>query len=109
MLLKPDGSHTTSVPEMQEVFRSQFAQIEGGVLTTIEALQSDHHRHELLPAENTDLSMFIGPWDIAQAISKMRGKVPGKNGITTDILKCAGDVAATQMVPLLMKCVLHQY
>ena len=30
MLLKPDGSHTTSVPEMQEVFRSQFAQIEGG-------------------------------------------------------------------------------
>lgn len=38
-----------------------------------------------------------------------RGKVPGKNGITTDILKCAGDVAALQLVPLLMKCILHQY
>ena len=110
MLLKPDGTHTTTVPEMQEVFRAQFAEIEGGVLTTLEALAEDHHRHELLPATSVDLSLLIGPWDIAQAISKMkRGKVPGKNGITTDILKCAGDVAAFQLVPLLMKCILHQY
>eukprot|EP00434_Breviolum_minutum_P033403 symbB.v1.2.029555.t1/scaffold3245.1/size65031/1 len=60
MLLKPDGTHTTTVHEMQEVFRSQFAEIEGGVLTTLEALAEDHHRHELLPAESIDLSLLIG-------------------------------------------------
>lgn len=70
MLLKPDGSHTTSVPEMQEVFRSQFAEIEGGVLTTLEALAADHHQHELLPAESIDLSLLIGPWDIAQVLPR---------------------------------------
>ena len=79
-------------------------------LTTLEDLAVDHHQHDLLPAASIDPSLFIGHWDIAQAISKMRrGKVPGKNGITTDILKCAGDVAAFQLVPLLMKCILHQY
>lgn len=110
MLKRPDGTFTSSVEEMQEVFRAQFASIEGGVHTTIEDLSRDHHCHPLLPTADVDTAMLISPWDIAQAISKMkRGKVPGKNGITTEILKCAGDVAASQMVPLLMKCVLHQF
>ena len=110
MLRKSDGSFTSSVPEMQAVFCEQFANLEGGLQKTYDALAADHHCHDLLPAADVDVSMIIGPWDIAQAISKMkRGKVPGKNGITTEILKCAGDVAASQMVPLMMKCIMHQF
>ena len=110
MLQKDDASYTTSVSEMQEVFRSQFAALEGGIQKSYDELAADHHCHELLPAAQVDVGMLISPWDIAQAIAKMkRGKVPGKNGITTEILKRAGDVAATQMVPLLMKCVMHQF
>ncbi len=110
MLQKDDGSFTSSVEEMQAVFREQFAKLEGGIQKTYEALATDHHCHDLLPADQVDPGMIFSPWDIAQAISKMkRGKVPGRNGITTEILKCAGDVAASQMVPLLMKCTLHQF
>ena len=110
MLRKADGSYTASVPEMQEVFREQFAALEGGVQTSYDQLRKDHHCHDLLPAAQVDPGMLISPWDLAQAISRMkRGKVPGKNGITTELLKCAGDVAATQLVPLIMKCVMHQF
>ena len=110
MLRREDGSYTASVPEMQDVFREQFAALEGGVQKSYEQLRTDHHCHDLLPADQVDPHMFISPWDLAQAISRMkRGKVPGQNGITTELLKCAGDVAATQMVPLIMKCVLHQF
>lgn len=87
MLKRPDGTFTSSVEEMQEVFRSQFASLEGGVHTTLDELSRDHHCHPLLPTADVDPALLLSPWDIAQAISKMkRGKVPGKNGITTEIL-----------------------
>ena len=90
MLLKENGSYTASVPEMQEVFRAQFAALEGGIQKSYDQLRTDHHCHDLLPTDQVDPHMLISPWDLAQAISRMkRGKVPGKNGITTELLKCA--------------------
>ena len=74
--------------------------MEGGTLQNIQQLAEDHH---CPPPVDHDL--FVG----RVQVQAKRGKVPGNNGITNELLKIGGDVAAMHFVPLVLKCVPHQY
>ena len=77
-----------------KVSRKQFSAWEGGTLQNIQQLAEDHH---CPPPVDHDL--FAGRVQVQAS----------NNGITNELLKIGGDVAAMHFVPLVLKCVLHQY
>lgn len=110
MLRSEDGSLASSHLEVQTIFQRQFAKVEAGQIVSEEELKKHHFRPEPVSPMRFDQDALITPWEIGQAISKMkRGKMPGANQITADLLKCAGDVATMHLLPLFLKCTVHCY
>ena len=108
MMKDQNGQVAQSFEQSQQILFQHFAQIEGGQLTSQEELEKIHSQYAIISPDDYDADLVPTLSQIRQVISGMKkGKVPGPNRITTDVLKAGGVEIAKQMVPLLMKCTLH--
>ena len=107
MMKDHQGKTAQSFADSQQILFRQFADIEGGKLVTQQELEQSHCHADIVDSKMFDIELMPTLSQVRQVISGMkRGKVPGPNRITTDILKAGGVEIAKQMIPLLTKCTL---
>ena len=100
-----NGQVAKSFEESQQVLFKQFAEIEGGKLVSQEELQQSHRHSAVVSEDVFDPELMPTLSQVRRIISGMKkGKVPGPNKITTDVLKAGGIEIAKQILPLLTKC-----
>lgn len=105
MMRDQNGQVAQSFEESQQVLFKQFAEIEGGKLVSQEELQRSHCHSAVVSEEVFDPELMPTLSQVRRIISGMKkGKVPGPNKITTDVLKAGGIEIAKQILPLLTKC-----
>ena len=108
MMKDHHGQSAQSFEQSQKILFEQFATIEGGKLLTDDDLRKFHKHSDIVDLAVFDPDLVPTLSQVRQVIAGMKkGKVPGPNGITTDVLKAGGVEIAKQMIPLLTKCTLH--
>lgn len=108
MLNDTAGHPAESFQATQKILFDQFARIEGGRLVDQQELQSVHEGQQEVQAGEWDASLVPTVRQVQSVVRKMkRGKVPGPNGITTDLVKAGGIAFVHQILPLLSKCVVR--
>eukprot|EP00435_Cladocopium_sp_Y103_P025543 s4003_g6.t1 len=108
LLRHPDGTVATSFTEQQKIWMAQFSQIEAGTqIHWSELCRLD--RPGLGPPQDVHApDLFPSPWQLQGALKKLkRGKTPGLNALTPDVLKAGGPVLCQQLCALTTKIVAH--
>ena len=110
LLKAPDGSTLQSFQQQQHTWLRQFAATEAGVPMSWSALY-DLCRPGLARSDfEIDPDAFVSPWQLLQAMRKLRrGKACGPNNMPPDLIKAGGAVFAMQLSCLTNKVVAHAH
>ena len=107
-LRQADGTLATSFSEQQQLWMRQFSEIEAGTQVHWQELQRLDRPGLRPPLDIHQQALFPSPWVLQNLLRKLkRGKVPGLNGITTEILKAGAGPLCTQLCALTTKAVAH--
>ena len=108
-LRQADGTLATSFSEQQQqLWMRQFSEIEAGTQVHWQELQRLDRPGLGPPLDIHQQALFPSPWVLQNLLRKLkRGKVPGLNGITTEILKAGAGPLCTQLCALTTKAVAH--
>ena len=110
LLKAPDGAPIQSFKQQQQVWLKQFATIEAGVPMTWSALYELCRPGLARSDYEIDPAAFVSPWQLLQAIRKLRrGKACGPNSIPPDLIKAGGSTFAMQLSCLTNKVVAHAH
>ena len=110
LLRGPDGQAVQSFHQQQQVWLKQFAEIEAGTPLSWTALYALCRPGVSQVDVDLDPKAFVSPWQLQQAIRKLRrGKACGPNAMPPDLLKAGGPVIAMQMSCLTNKVVAHAH
>lgn len=110
MLKAPDGTSVPTFQQQQQVWLHQFAAIEAGVPMTWSALYALCRPGIARKDFELDPNAFVTPWQLLQAMRKLRrGKACGPNSIPPDLLKAGGATFAMQLSCLTNKVIAHAH
>ena len=108
ILRSPDGTLAQTFQQQQQIWLRQFAAVEAGLPLSWSALYSLARPGVSRPECELDPQAFISPWQLLQAIRKLRrGKACGPNAIPPDLLKAGGAPFAMQFSCLTNKVIAH--
>ena len=110
MLRAPDGSVVQSFHQQQQVWLKQFAEIEAGIPLSWSSLYALCRPGLSTVDSDIDPQAFVSPWQLLQAIRKLRrGKACGPNEMPPDLLKAGGSAFAMQISCLTNKVIAHAH
>jgi len=110
MLKRSDGTCVQTFQQQQAIWLKQFAATEAGVPMSWSSLY-ELCRPGLASQEfELDPQAFIAPWQLLQAMRKMkRGKACGPNAMPPDLVKAGGAPFAMQLSCLTNKVIAHAH
>ena len=101
-----EADHAQSFQECQQVWKTQFAQVEAGIDVSMLQLAQLHASNPTSLA--IDLEVCPDPAEILSIIRRFKnGKVPGPGHLPVDVIKCGGLAIAQVLTPLLVKASWH--
>lgn len=110
MLRTSDGQCLQSFQQQQQTWLRQFAEVEAGVPMTWSALFALCRPGLTCLDFEFDPEAFVSPWQLLQAMRKLRrGKACGPNAIPPDLIKAGGAPFAMQLSCLTNKVVAHAH
>ena len=108
ILRSPDGQLAQTFQQQQQIWLRQFAAVEAGLPISWQALHSLARPGVSRTECEMDPQAFISPWQLLQAMRKLRrGKACGPNAIPPDLLKAGGAPFAMQLSCLTNKVIAH--
>ena len=106
-LVLPDGEVARSVEQCQHTWDEQFARIEAGIHLSCAELLDVQNSSPAPVSDEMDIRCVPSIWDIQRVISGLRrGKAPGPNQLTADIIKAGGGPAAMHLCSAMVKAAL---
>ena len=110
ILKSPEGALAQTFQQQQHIWLRQFAVTEAGLPMSWQSLYSLARPGLTRQDFELDPQAFISPWQILQAMRKLRrGKACGPNGIPPDLLKAGGAPFAMLMSCLTNKVTAHAH
>ena len=107
-LVAPDGFVAKSHEECQQIWCSQFGQLEAGLPVTTNQIQQLHAQRDTACLD--DPALLMSAQDILAAIRRMKnGKVPGPGRLPIDVLKAGGFTMAQTLLSLMTKAAWHMH
>ena len=98
LLRASSGQVASTFAEQQNLWMTQFSQVEAGIVTTWDALHQQHSQDRMEPPADVEPDAFPNAWEIQRLLSRLkRDKVPGPNMMPPAILKAGGDVVSRQL------------
>ena len=78
LLRASSGRVASTFAEQQNLWMTQFSQVEAGIVTTWDALQQQHSQDRMEPPADIEPDAFPNAWEIQKLLSRLkRDKVPG--------------------------------
>ena len=106
MLRKQDGGMAKDYKEVQEIFCSQFAELEAGLLVDDATLCQQNKVPPPLSQAELDLTFIPSLWQIQRTLMRFKtGKAPGKSGLTVELFRAGGIPMLHHFLPLMVKAV----
>ena len=103
-----DGNPVQSYQEQQQLWMEKFAATEAGTQVSWDALEVLNRQGRLNTVQIHDPLAFSTLWGLQDSAKKLkRGKVPGPDGISPDLIKAGGDVLLQCLIPLMTKATAH--
>ena len=100
----PSGEPVESSLQCHQVWNDQFAVVEAGISMAPSELLDIHDAHPRETSDDFDPTCLPSLWDIQKIIGGLRrGKAPGPNHITPDIVKAGGGPMALHLCAVMTK------
>ena len=103
-----NGEPVQSYDAQQQLWMDKFAATEAGTQISWDALAALNRRGRLTGVQTHDPQAFPTLWGLQDSVKKLkRGKVPGPDGISPDLIKAGGDTLLQCLIPLMTKATAH--